>query len=106
MPAHGIRRGVRLRTPWDLFVLGYCGHHHGPFGLGCSIVPINTGAPRNAVVVRGETRAVHSEYGWITAAITGPHDTLTLRRVPGEPALAALPGPRTADCRSRLQRAA
>jgi hypothetical protein len=32
---HGMRGALsRLRTPWDLLVLGYCGHHHGPFGLG------------------------------------------------------------------------
>ncbi|TCO61974.1 universal stress protein [Actinocrispum wychmicini] len=64
----------------DLLVLGYRGHHHGPFGLGRSITPILTGTHCDTVVVRGEIRAVRREYGWVTAAIGGAHDPLVLQR--------------------------
>jgi nucleotide-binding universal stress UspA family protein len=64
----------------DLLVLGYRGRHHGPFGLGRSIMPIVIDARCDTVVVRGEARAVQGEHRWITAAVGGHDDDLVVRR--------------------------
>jgi nucleotide-binding universal stress UspA family protein len=79
-PGPPVQTLVAASTENDLIVLGYRGRHHGPFGLGRSIVPIVTAAHCDTVVIRGESRAVHGEQGWITAAVGGQDDDLVVRR--------------------------
>jgi nucleotide-binding universal stress UspA family protein len=64
----------------DLLVLGYHGHTHHYLGLGHLVLPIVTGSQCDTVVVRGESRAVRAEHGWITAAVGGRHDDAVVRR--------------------------
>ncbi len=71
---------VKASQDSDLLVLGYRGHQHGPFGVGRSILPILTATHCDTVVIRGETRAVHGDHGWITAALGGQDDRFVLHR--------------------------
>jgi nucleotide-binding universal stress UspA family protein len=79
-PERPVKILVEASADADLLVLGYRGRHHGPFGLGRSIMPIVTAAHCDTVVIRGEARAVQGKHRWITAALGGHDDDLVVRR--------------------------
>ncbi|MET0132165.1 MAG: universal stress protein [Kibdelosporangium sp.] len=64
----------------DLLVLGHHGHTQRPLGIGHLVLPVVTASQSDTVVVRGESRAVRAEHGWVTAAIGGRHDDVVIRR--------------------------
>jgi nucleotide-binding universal stress UspA family protein len=64
----------------DLLVLGHHGHRQRSLGVGHLVLSVASGSKCDTVVVRGESRAVRGEHGWITAAVGGQHDEAVIRR--------------------------
>jgi nucleotide-binding universal stress UspA family protein len=64
----------------DLLVLGHHGHRQRSLGVGHLVLPIASASKCDTVVVRGESRAVRGEHGWITAAVGGQHDEAVIGR--------------------------